>query len=104
MTDTQVDDFLAHYGVPGMKWGKRRQKRLDRLTRVGKGTGSKRDKLGVALNEVSLGSVARNKGLKGAAASKAARMEQRKKRIQSGEAGVKDLLNNIGGDRLIDLG
>jgi hypothetical protein len=22
----QVDDFLAHYGVPGMKWGRRRSK------------------------------------------------------------------------------
>lgn len=24
MSDQEVDDFLAHYGVPGMKWGRRK--------------------------------------------------------------------------------
>jgi hypothetical protein len=29
MPTTDVDDFLAHYGVPGMKWGHRRAARVE---------------------------------------------------------------------------
>ena len=57
MTVLQEDvDFLAHYGVKGMKWGQRRvvkntarvQKRLDRTARVADGTASGGDRLKTA--------------------------------------------------------
>lgn len=41
MDDT--DDFLAHYGVKGMKWGVRKQRQADSLRRVSQGRGSKGD-------------------------------------------------------------
>jgi hypothetical protein len=47
--ETEVSDFLAHYGVKGMRWGVRRTKRiqniLDRHQRIAKGTASTKDKL-----------------------------------------------------------
>jgi hypothetical protein len=57
MTVLQEDaDFLAHYGVKGMKWGQRRverntariQKRLDRTARVADGTATGGDRLKTA--------------------------------------------------------
>lgn len=47
--DSEVEDFLAHFGVKGMKWGVRRtariQKIIDRHERVANGTASTKDRL-----------------------------------------------------------
>lgn len=106
MTALQEDrDFLAHYGVKGMKWGQRRRDaRINTIERVASGHGSKGDKVKVALAEVSPSSVGKNGGLQGAAKVKAANMREVDRKLANGEASVKDVLNRIGGDRLRDSG
>jgi hypothetical protein len=94
-------DELAHVGVKGMKWGKHRQRRLDRVTRVASGKGSVIDKARVFGTEVSAASAKRNKGFQGAVASRQRELEGRKKRIESGQATVKDFLALHGGDKWI---
>ena len=96
-----IDEAIVHYGVKGMKWGVRRQRRLDQIKRVGAGKGSRVDRAKVRAFELSPNNIAIN-GLRGAAKNKAANMEARKARIQNGQATVKDLLNHIGGDRVFD--
>jgi hypothetical protein len=38
MSDQQIDEFLEHFGVKGMHWGIRNQQKLDRVSRVARGT------------------------------------------------------------------
>lgn len=99
-TDLTPEEWLAHFGVKGMKWGVRRQQRLDRLNRVAEGKGSFRDKAKVLLTETSQASLARNHGLKGAARARAQGLDARKKRIEAGQAKVSDLLALHGGDKI----
>lgn len=97
-------DELAHFGVKGMKWGTRRQKRLDRVSRVASGKGSFTDKVRVFSTETSPASFAYNGGLKGAAASRKRELAARKKRIQAGKASVADFLALHGGDKMFISG
>lgn len=74
-----TDDFLAHYGVKGMKWGQRKraalQDRADSLNRVAKGKSTTTDKI-VATNTLSALDIARGRGIKGGAAIKAKQYEK----------------------------
>lgn len=97
-----LDDVLEHFGKKGMKWGVRRQKDLDRITRVASGHGSKLDKINVGLTRVSSANVRKQKGLQGAAKVKVRELEVRKARILKGKATVGDLLAIHGGDRIVD--
>jgi hypothetical protein len=105
MFDTEKPDVdeLIHYGKKGMRWGVRQQYRLDRANAVAKGTASRATKARFAITETSGLSIARGGGVKGAAASKAKQLGARKERIERGDATVKDLLANYGGDRLLYL-
>lgn len=104
MSEDQIDSYFEHAGVKGMKWGVRKQKRLDRLNRVAAGQGNRRDRANVRLTEISSKNYVKNKGLEGAARSKASRMSARRDRILRGEATAKDLIAHYGGDRLWDSG
>lgn len=42
MSDQQVDDFIEHFGIKGMRWGIRNQHQLDRVPRVARGTAARR--------------------------------------------------------------
>lgn len=99
-SEVEVEDFLEHFGVKGMKWGKRNQKRLARANRVGKGTASKADKAIFGLTDTSSSSIRRNKGLQGAGKMRAKELGRRKARINAGKAGVRDYIALKGGDKL----
>lgn len=49
MTHSEIDEWFAHAGVKGMKWGVRRfnriQKNVDRIARVRDGTATKTDRV-----------------------------------------------------------
>lgn len=99
-------DFLAHYGVKGMKWGVRKRakdrvkransnrlaKRSESLKRVSEGKGSIRDKA-YALSTISSGKIIANKGFKNAAAEKASRLSDRNERVKSGKTTITDKLD-----------
>jgi hypothetical protein len=36
LSDDQIDDFFAHYGIPGMRWGVRRANRIDPRSQAGR--------------------------------------------------------------------
>jgi hypothetical protein len=102
-SDDQIDTyFLEHYGQKGMKWGVRRAKRASNLVKVGQGKGSKGEKFKAAMN-VSAVDLVRGKGLKGAAAAKGKRIQDRTKRIKNGNAKARDLLIHYGSTRYTDL-
>ncbi len=92
--------YLEHYGKKGMQWGKRNQRRLDTAKRVASGVATKGEKRAFYLTDTSRSSVKRNKGIEGAAASRARELQGRKDRIKKGEATVRDLLALKGGDKL----
>lgn len=96
--------YLEHFGIKGQKWGIRNQKRLNRAKRVAKGKASKKEVASFLLTDTSSTSVRRNKGIKGAAASRVRELQNRKDRIKKGEATVKDFLALHEGDRLVILG
>lgn len=66
MTDKEIDEYFAHYGVKGMRWGKRgtrrAQKRVDRLRRVSAGNASRRDKVLAANSQISINSLIQGRG------------------------------------------
>lgn len=112
----EVDEFLAHYGVKGMKWGQRKgvKGRADRVVsrklndaidfheRVASGKGSASQTLRVAVSS-SLLTLARNKGIKGTAAKRASEGRDIRKRLESGEATFRDKMNTYGQLTLVEL-
>lgn len=98
------EDFLAHYGVKGMRWGQRRRdKRIAYLDRVASGGGMNfKDytKIGTELGTSSI----KKHGLEGAAANKAANMRAVDARLAKGRGSALDVIKRFGGDRLVDTG
>lgn len=91
MTQLTSNDYLAHFGVKGMRWGVRRERRLQRANRVASGTASKRDRIGFSLTDTSNASVIRNKGLQGAASVRA---KDSNRSLSSAQKQRKQMLKN----------
>jgi hypothetical protein len=100
---TTEEDFLAHYGVKGMRWGRRRrQNRIARLERVATGNEVKKDAR-VVFTELSPYAMDIH-GVRIAARNKAENMKAVDRRLAEGKGSALDVIKRFGGDRLIDTG
>lgn len=94
--------FLEHYGVKGMQWGVRRNRRANSLVKVGAGKGGKSEKVRAALTVGPIDLI-KGRGLKGGAGRKGMRQLQRNARVKAGEASVSDKLKYYGGSKYQDI-
>lgn len=111
------EEFLAHYGKKGMRWGQRRaqvraakgpdrfgnrnnynaQKNVDRLKRVASGNASIVDKARVAMTTSSYDLTSNQFSLKDAAGQRIERAKRNKRKIESGKKNVSDIMSRLGG-------
>lgn len=120
-TSNELDEFLSHYGVKGMKWGARRaaavsratersknpdrvgnrnkaeaQERTDRYRRVASGKGSVSDKISVGVSTAAkysaLGFALQGGSLKNVARSQLLRDQKLQKKITQGKSRINDKL------------
>lgn len=113
----EYDDYLEHYGVKGMKWGRRKGSLSSRARQVGvekktkgiesrervlSGKSSIRDKI-AAGSTLSAAKVLRNKGVKNAIAKDLARDKATRSRLQSGQATTRDKLQVAMNVSILDL-
>lgn len=97
-------EFLEHFGVPGMKWGVRRDRRAGALVSLGSGEGGTISKVRSA-RDVLRGpvDVVAGRGIRGGSKRRGRRQLARNARVRSGEANAKDLMVYYGGTRAMDL-
>jgi hypothetical protein len=102
MSDQDVDNFLEHFGVMGMKWGIRRDRRANRYRKVGFGLGNKSEKL---RSYASLGPVdlIRGRGYKGGAARRGERLLNSNQRIKAGKTKARDVLTFVASTKYQDM-
>lgn len=114
---TFEEDFLAHYGKKGMKWGVRRakardakgrdrfgnrnnfnaQKRVNRIKRVASGKAGLTDKVRVGLTTSNYDYFSNQFSLKHASEQRLDRAKRAQRKIKNGKKNVTDILSRLGG-------
>lgn len=95
-------EFLEHFGVKGMQWGVRRDRRAASLVKVGYGQGTTSQKVRALANYTPLDAI-KLRGLKKASRIRGERQLARNERIHAGESSVKDKLMFFGGTKFQDI-
>jgi len=127
--DTEVEDFLEHYGVKGQKWGVRKankavakageraktpdrfgnrnnqdtQRRVDRVRSVASGTASTATKARVALTVNGQEFINNSFSLQATAASRLDRDARLQRSIVSGRSRVTDRLTRLSGTDIREI-
>lgn len=90
MTELQIDEFFAHYGVKGMHWGVRKANRLTLARNVARGRADLLDRTHFALTTQTGRLIIAKGSLKKAARMEVKELEAQKTRIESGKALLSD--------------
>ena len=99
-------EFLEHFGMKGMKWGVRRQRRAESTARVGRGEGGGASKLravGTAVSRHPIDILRGHANLAKTSKITATRQISRNKRVQSGHGSAMDIIKYYGSTRFQDL-
>lgn len=96
------EEYLAHYGIPGMKWGVRRERRIQSLDRAIRGEGGVATKAR-ALSKLTPVDLVKGRGIRGGSQRKAARNRARNARVQAGQGRLRDNAVYYGSTRVSDL-
>jgi hypothetical protein len=103
LSDDEIDAFFEHQGVKGMRWGVRRQRRVNTLLKVGSGKGTLGEKARAAWQVSTLDFIRGHGSLKKAANIRGTRQKLRNDRINKGEASVRDKIAFYGGTKYQDI-
>lgn len=96
------DDLLMHYGVPGMRWGRRKNNMLESSKRIQTGNATLRDKARV-YNHMGVQNLVTKKRRQKAVAKRVVKLTDQKKRVESGHATVRDNLSMAFNTKLSDI-
>ena len=95
-------EFLEHFGVKGMQWGVRRDRRAAALVKVGQGKGTKEQKVRALARYTPLDAL-KLRGLKKASLARGQRQLSRNARVRNGESSTFDKLAFFGGTKFQDI-
>lgn len=97
------EEALIHFGIKGMKWGTRKQKKLDAANRVASGNASISQKIRFGASATTKELVVSGGSLKTIARARANTLQAQKDRIQSGKATTLDILDRFGNTPILDI-
>lgn len=94
--------YIEHFGTKGMKWGVRRDRRVNNYRLVSKGGGNVGNKVR-AYGDLGPIDLVKGRGFRGGSARKAERIANSTKNIRAGKAGARDILTRIANLRYQDM-
>ena len=98
-----MDAFLDHHGIKGMKWGVRRERRQAALVRAGTKGGPVSSRIRGATGRLGVVDLVRGRGIRGGLERKSKRVGAQLERHKAGKSTAMDLIKRYGSTRITDL-
>ena len=100
----EVDELLlAHFGVPGMKWGVRRERRQQALVRGATKGGPKSSRVRTATGRLGPVDLIKGRGIRKGLERKSIRVGGQLERHRQGKSTAMDLVKRYGSTRITDI-